>query len=120
MTSHTRLMAICVGLAASLSCSAAAFAQAPSAPQPDRAGRSALAAVPGDIRLPTFQWKDRRYKIEAVSFKAVDETGYFDWTGSDEVIVRTDDAKGWTVSDMFEDVDTGNTHNFDPAKSCIV
>src|SRR4051794_33867685 len=119
MPLHTRFMAICVGLAASLSCSGAAFAQAPPTPQPDPAARSALAAVPGNIHLPIFEWMERRYKIEAVSFKALDETG-FDWPGSDGVMVGTVDAKGSTVSEEFEDVDTGETCNFDPAKSCIV
>lgn len=120
MPSHPPFMAICVTLAACFLCTTGALAQTQPVPQPDPAGRSALAAVPGDIRLPTFEWKDRRYKIEAVSFKARDETGYFDWTGSDEVVVYTQDAKGWTISDEFDDVDTGETHNFDPAKSCLV
>jgi hypothetical protein len=62
---------------------------------------------------------ERRYKIEAVSFKAFDETGV-DWWGSDEVKVETRDAEGWTVSNEIDDVDSGDTHPFDPAKSCIV
>jgi hypothetical protein len=118
MRSHTRFLAICVGLAASFSCTAGAFAQVQPAPQPDPAGRPALAAAPSDIRLPTVEWMERRYKIEAVRFKARDETG-LDW-GSDEVMVGTIDVKGFTVSDVFEGVDTGETRNFDPAKSCIV
>jgi len=40
--------------------------------------------------------------------------------GSDEVMVETTDAKGWTVSNEIGDIDSGDTHNFNPAKSCIV
>jgi hypothetical protein len=119
MPSHTRFMAICVGLAASLSCSVAAFAQAPPAPQPDPTGRPALVGVPSNIPWNTLDLVERRYKIEAVSFTARDETG-IDWLGSDEVMVRTEDAKGSTVSDQIDDIDSGDTHTFEPAKSCIV
>jgi len=35
-------------------------------------------------------------------------------------MVETHDAKGWTVSREIGDIDSGDTHNFDPAKSCIV
>jgi hypothetical protein len=72
-----------------------------------------------DFPWDTVEWVERRYKIEALRFKARDETGV-DWWGSDEVMVRTDDAKGWTVSDEIGGIDSGDTHNFDPAKSCIV
>lgn len=75
--------------------------------------------------FPQIEWVERRYKIEAVRFKARDETG-IDWLGSDEVMVETIDAKGWTVSDepgrhsRIDDIDSGETYNFDPLKSCIV
>ncbi|MEX0605563.1 MAG: hypothetical protein WD623_08040 [Marinobacter sp.] len=67
----------------------------------------------------TIQWVERRYKIEAVRFKARDETG-IDWLGSDEVIIQTNDAKGSTVSNEIGDIDSGDTHSFDPAISCVV
>jgi hypothetical protein len=35
-------------------------------------------------------------------------------------MVKTFDAKGWTVSDEIGNIDSGKTHNFDPAKSCII
>jgi hypothetical protein len=35
-------------------------------------------------------------------------------------MVETTDAKGWTVSNEIRGIDSGDTHNFDPAKSCIV
>lgn len=111
-------MAICVGLAASFSCTAGAFAQAQPASQPDSAGRPALAEAL-KVPFPTPEFMERRYKIEAVRFKAVDETG-INWPFSDEVMVGTFDAKGRTVSDTFGDVDSGETRNFDPAKSCII
>lgn len=62
---------------------------------------------------------ERRYKIEALGFKALDETGV-DWWGSDEVKIETRDAKGWTVSNEIGDMDSGDIHNFDAARSCIV
>jgi hypothetical protein len=115
-------MAICVGLAAFFSCTAGAFAQAQPSPQPDPASRPALATAPSDIHVPfpTPEWMGRRYKIEAVRFKAVRESDIGWWPFSDEVMVGTFDAKGDTVSDEFGDVDSGETRHFDPAKSCIV
>lgn len=67
----------------------------------------------------TAQWIERRYKVEAIRFKARDETG-IDWLGSDEVMVETRDAKGFTVTDEIGDIDSGDTHEFDPALSCII
>jgi hypothetical protein len=113
-------MAVCLGLAAWFWCTAGAFAQArPATPPPDGASRPAIAQLPRDIPWRTFEWIERRYKIEAMRFKALDETGV-DWKGSDEVMVGTEDAKGWTVSNEIGNIDSGDTHHFDPAKSCIV
>jgi hypothetical protein len=95
-------MAICFGLAAWSWCTGGASAQAPS-------------GNPWDA----IEWVERRYKIEAMRFKARDETGV-DWWGRDEVMVGTFDAKGSTVSDEIGDIDSGDTHKFDPAKSCII
>jgi hypothetical protein len=112
-------MAICFGLAVWFWCTAGAFAQAPPpTPQPDDAGRPGVAAALSGI-WDTVEWVERRYKIEAMRFKARDETGV-DWWGSDEVMVETVDAKGWSVSDEIGNIDSGDTHHFDPAKSCIV
>lgn len=120
MTSHWRFMAMFFGLAAWFWCAAGAYAQErPASPPPEGAGRPAAVVVPGDIPWHTFEWIERRYKIEAMRFKARDETGV-DWWGSDEVMVGTDDAKGWTVSNEIGDIDSGDTHPLDPAKSCIV
>jgi hypothetical protein len=63
-----------------------------------------------------------RFKLELVSFHAVDETGLFDWTGSDEVYVTIlvharDDA---TMSQVFEGVDTGEKRNIPSDQSCIL
>jgi hypothetical protein len=91
-------------------------------PQPGGIGPPTAVVAPGDIPdIPwhTFEVIERRYKIEAARFKALDETG-IDWPGSDEVMVGTFDAKGWTVSNEIGDIDSGDTHNFDPAKSCIL
>lgn len=72
-----------------------------------------------NVPFPTPEFMERRYKIEAVRFKALDETGA-DWLGSDEVMVGTVDAKGETVSDEFGSVDSGETRGFAPAASCVV
>jgi hypothetical protein len=97
-----------------------AFAQErPASAQPENAGRLSVAEASSRIPWDTILWVERRYKIEAVRFKAEDETG-IDWPFSDEVMVGTFDAKGETVSDTFGDVDSGETRDFDPAKSCIV
>src|SRR5688572_27943248 len=39
---------------------------------------------------------------------------------SDELTVGTFDGNGFTVSRVIGNVDTGDVHNFDPAKSCII
>ena len=120
MISRRHFMAICFSVVAGLWCTPGAFAQArPASPQPEDTGRPTVAEASRATRWDTIQWIERRYKIEAIRFKARDETG-IDWPGSDEVMIGTDDAKGWTVSDEIGGIDSGDTHNFDPAKSCIV
>jgi hypothetical protein len=83
----------------------------------------APAAAVGAVDFPwdtiTAEWIERRYKVEAVRFKARDETGT-DWPGSDEVVVGTVDANGFTVSGEIGGIDSGDTHDFDPAVSCII
>ena len=120
MISRRHFVAICFSLVAGLWCTPGAFAQArPASPQPEDADRPTVAEVSRATRWDTIQWVERRYKIEAIRFKARDETG-FDWLGSDEVVVQTTDSKGWTVSREIGNIDSGDTHNFDPATSCIV
>jgi hypothetical protein len=77
------------------------------------------AIVEQDILWDAIEWTERRYKIEALGFKARNESGW-DWWGSDEVMVGTDDAKGWTVSGEINGVDSGEFHPLEPARSCIV
>jgi len=113
-------MAIFFCLAAWFWCTTDAFAQAgPTSPQPEDADHPTVAEASSSFNWDTIRWVERRYKIEAIRFKARDETG-IDWLGSDEVIVQTEDAKGWTVSNEIGGIDSGDTHDFDPAKSCIV
>ncbi len=100
MTSRKYFLVICLGLATGFCGMAGAFAQ----------------------ELPPWdqiKWVERRYKVEAMSFKARDETG-IDWWGSDEVVVGTTDQRGWTASEVIENIDSGDTHKFDAAKSCLV
>lgn len=100
-----------LGLSAALLASAFALVTTPAV--------ASVHAPPGGSVVPGPAWKEPRYKIEAVSFTAVDETGYTD-LGSDEVMVRTVDITGWSVSDAFDGVDTGETRTFNPRTSCIV
>ena len=94
-----------------LLCGGAAFAQEAAPPVAPEIG------PPWDAI--DVQVVERRYKVEAVRFKARDESG-IDWLGSDEVRVGTADAKGFTGSDEIGDIDSGDTHEFDPAVSCII
>lgn len=120
MTSRRLVMAICFGLALWFCCTAGGYAEnKPALTQSEDMGQPADVTAASDIPWHTFEVIERRYKIEALRFKARDETG-IDWFGSDEVMVRTDDAGGWTVSDEIGGIDSGDTHFFNPAKSCIV
>jgi hypothetical protein len=120
MISGRHFVGICLGLMTGFWYGPGAFAQArPASPQPTDAGHPTVEEVSRVTHWDTIQWVERRYKIEAIRFKARDETG-FDWLGSDEVMVQTNDAKGMTVSNEIGGIDSGDTHNFDPAKSCIV
>lgn len=119
MISHRRFISICLSLVAWFWSTANAFAQPlPTSSQPKDATRSTIVDVSNRIDWNGIRWVERRYKIEALRFKAIDETG-IDFLGSDEVMIETRDVKGATVSKKIEDVDSGKTHSFDPAKSCI-
>ena len=111
-----------VGLTAWMFGAVGAGAQEPPAPaQPDEAASPGIEALPSDFPWDTIviDWTEPRYKIEALRFKARDESG-FDWAGSDEVMVTTEDPEGWTVSEEIGDIDSGDTHEFNPAASCVV
>ena len=117
---YNHFTAICFGLTAWSLCAVGAYAQErqPSS-QPQASSRSTVVVTPSDFPWDTVEWIERRYKIEAMRFKARDESG-IDWWGSDEVMVGTFDAKGHTTSDEIDDIDSGDTHHFDPVKSCIL
>lgn len=118
MTSRVLFFSL-MALTGWLWCAAGAGAQ--ETPPPAQPGDASSATFPGSFPWETIviEWSEPRYKIEAMRFKARDETGV-DWWGSDEVMVETTDAKGWTVSEEIGSIDSGDTHDFDPATSCIV
>jgi hypothetical protein len=123
MISRRDFSAIRIGIMALSFCAAGALAQESPAPPPSGGTAAGPPLEPAQIHVPG-DWADiavleRRYKIEALRFKARDETGA-DWPGSDEVMVKTTDPEGWTVADKVENIDSGTVHEFDPAKSCIV
>ncbi|MBL8037819.1 MAG: hypothetical protein JNN16_09990 [Nitrospira sp.] len=118
MDLQRRVMMWCVGLASYLCCDANVFAHAPQT-TPSSGDSEIHAVVEQDVSWDTIEWMERRYKIEAVGFKARNESGW-DWWGSDEVMVGTEDAKGWTVSGELSSVDSGEFYSFDPVRSCVV
>ena len=118
MVLQGRVIMWCVGMTAYLCCWTNVFAHGAQAASPT--GPSEVRAmVEQDISWDTIEWTERRYKIEAIGFKARNETGW-DWWGSDEVMVGTEDSKGWTVSGEFSGVDSGEFYSFDPVRSCVV
>ena len=65
--------------------------------------------------------RGRRYKVEAVSFHAIDESGP-DWWGSDEIYAEWKDSKsGFTaITSIHEGVNTGDTVMIGPRQRCIL
>jgi hypothetical protein len=63
-----------------------------------------------------------RFKVEAVSFDAVDETGWFDWTGHDEVYVaiHVPDRQIATYSQIFWGVNSGERTDIPSDQNCIL
>ncbi len=121
MTFTMRFLACCFGLAVWCWGPGVGAAHEPEAkPQPATGsdGQSFM-QVSENIDWDTIEWIERRYKVEALGFKARDESGW-DWTGSDEVMVETRDAKGWTVTNEIGGIDSGDNHHFNPAVSCII
>ena len=59
------------------------------------------------------------YKIEALRFQCLDETG-FDWPFSDEIRVGITTAQEDIRSREFGSVDTHETKSFGPEESCIL
>lgn len=59
------------------------------------------------------------FKVEAVGFKCLDETG-FDWAGSDEIRVGFLTASEDITSREFGDVDSGESRAFGPNESCVL
>lgn len=115
---QARFVIWCLSVAACPCSGADVFAHGPQASGPS--GTSEVrAVVEQDIAWDTIEWMERRYKIEAVGFKARNETGW-DWWGSDEVMVGTEDSKGWTVSGELTGIDSGEFYSFDPVRSCVV
>jgi len=82
------------------------------APAPARAP-----AIPGDHEII---FKAPQFVATAVKFKALDETGA-DWAGSDEVYVvfAEYDPIRERMSDVYGDVDSGETKTFHSGDRCI-
>ncbi|MEQ1707068.1 MAG: hypothetical protein ABL864_01905 [Terricaulis sp.] len=88
-------------------------AQPPARTRPLRDGVTGLGATQDVVREP-------RFIVEAVSFLAVDESGWTD-LGSDEVFaVFSDVAGSGGRTSTFEDIDTSVGRNFDREQSCIL
>jgi hypothetical protein len=94
----------------------AADAQAQQAHTPTR-----LAAPGIDRVIVDTQPSVLRFKVEALRFKAIDESGY-DWPWSDEIIVviRIPEQNVLIASKIFDNVDTGETKTIPANQSCIL
>lgn len=120
MGTNLRFVVCYLSLAiAAVSPSRVSAAEPQTSSHPAGSGHQSLVQLSGNIPWDAIVWVERRYKIETLRFKARDESG-IDWLGSDEVTVGTFDSKGFTISRTIENIDSGDTHEFDPAKSCIV
>lgn len=73
-----------------------------------------------------FPFVERRFKVEALRFKCLDEDGFdspfFAWWISDEVVVviHDPDRRVVTASGVFEEVDTGDSEDFAFNENCIL
>ena len=88
------------------------------APSPARQGAKAPLAL-RDGQEITFTTP--QFKVEALWFKANDETGWY-WTGSDEVYAIFSDMDPThtdRTTSTYEDVDEGDTVNFKAADTCM-
>jgi len=79
----------------------------------------ALALALAQVVTPTLPGKVPSFKVEAVGFKALDETGY-DWLGSDEIRVGFVTPFEDITSREFGDVDSGDSRTFNADESCII
>ncbi len=99
MSDHVRSLGVALSLATAICCEAE-LVQAQSVPL----------SLPGMV--PSF-------KVEAVGFKALDETG-FDWLGSDEIRVGFVTPFEDITSREFGNVDSGDSRTFNADESCVV
>lgn len=107
---HALLAGVTLALAsASASQSPAGSPASPQAPVRIDGQASALAGD-GLIRA--------RYMVEAISFKALNETGV-DFLGSDEIVGRFAIGGRTMFTGIYGDVDTGETHSFRTGQQCI-
>jgi hypothetical protein len=68
--------------------------------------------------VPPNPLRQPRYVLQAISFHAIDESGY-DWLGSDEIFALFDEGSNLAVTSVFDDVDTGDTRQFGVTERCI-
>jgi hypothetical protein len=104
-----RLFWPCVGFVSICTLGAIVYA-----PQGARGQTPSVQATVLRIMVPHFM-------AEAVRFRAIDESGY-DWAGSDEIYAVFSDLNpnvNDLVTQVFDDVDTGETRDFGPQERCI-
>jgi hypothetical protein len=99
MANHLGILRVALTLAAAIGCEA----------EP----------VLAQVVPPTLPGQVPSFKVEAVRFKALDETGY-DWAGSDEIRVGFVTPFEDITSREFGDVDAGETRTFNADESCII
>jgi hypothetical protein len=70
---------------------------------------------------PIGVYSEPRFKLEALRFKAIDETGIDVWPFSDEVKVIIEVPNhAVTITQLFTDVDAGETRNIPSDQSCML
>ena len=83
----------------------------PPPPPPSPSPGPGPTVPPNPIRQP-------RYVLQAIQFHAIDESGY-DWLGSDEIFGAFYADGNIAMTDVFGDVDTGDTRQFGVTERCI-
>jgi hypothetical protein len=104
-------------------------AAAPARPQPTKASPPAKAPQPPARTIPPLKlgegqeiiFTTPQFKVEAMWFKANDETGWA-WMGSDEVYAVFSDMDPTHIdrtTSIYQDVDEGDTVNFKSGDTCM-
>lgn len=88
------------------------------APAQDKAPASDPVVIPRFPRQQKYQNTQPMFVVTAEGFTAVDETG-FDWAGSDEVYSTWGSGTSYVGTQVFGDIDSGDSREYHELQSCI-